>query len=878
MVSLFTPAQTAEPEERSLPTFRVAGLLERYGLAVASCTAAFFVTRQFWQAFSSYPLPLFLVAVGVSAWFAGLLPGLVAAVLSWLGFHYLAYGPHFAALGWGDGLAFGTFLFAVGAITYLNRRRLRAEGRTLAAQRELANATNELADQRAEIARFQEFSVRLSSGLELGPLINEVLIAITGLCRTNRGLVLLHDATRNEFYPAAWQGFSEEQSRLLWQQASRELRSFAGAVPVIVEDTERQNFSTTLLQAAGAAGIRALHAIPVLTRNGDVLGSLVSFFADPGRPSEREMRLLELYARHASNAIENARLYGHSVESMHVEQRRAVLLRSLAKASLRINAALNLDALLQAITDEAREMVSAHQAFMSLAPGGDWSRMITCVSLSEKYVNNAKDFQGNGPAMIFLAGRLQQTSRSHEKTGLPNWSVIKPGSDQQLPSWLAAPLKSGDGRNYGLIQAVEKADGDFTEEDKSALTQLAQMAIVAIENVRLYREAQEQIRERDRTQEALERSKEALDLAHQASGIGVWEWNLQSGELSWSREISTLHGLAPEKFDGRYATWLASVHPDDRHEVNTAVTGAISEGTGYQVQYRNVHPDGSTHWMEARGQVYYAAGHPLRMLGVAMDVTARKQAEEALRASEKLAATGRLAASIAHEINNPLASVTNILYLLSKNATMDREGRRFVALAESELARVTHITRQTLAFYRESARPSSLNLPQIVDEVLTLYARNISERLITVERQYDFTEGISGFAGELRQVISNLLLNAIEAVPVEGNIRVHIYRTRDLRREEGEGDGVRLVIADNGPGIPHDLRSRIFEPFFSTKAEKGTGLGLWVSQGIVQKHGGRIRVRSSVRPEQSGTVFSVFLPMNHFAQASSDDDKMEAVA
>jgi signal transduction histidine kinase len=220
--------------------------------------------------------------------------------------------------------------------------------------------------------------------------------------------------------------------------------------------------------------------------------------------------------------------------------------------------------------------------------------------------------------------------------------------------------------------------------------------------------------------------------------------------------------------------------------------------------------------------------------------------------------------------------VTNILYLLSKNTSMDREGRRFVALAESELARVTHITRQTLAFYRESARPSPLSLAQILDEVLTLYARNISERLITVEKHYEFTDSISGFAGELRQVVSNLVLNAIEAVPVEGNIRIHLYRMRDLHREEGEG--VRLVIADNGPGIPHDLRSRIFEPFFSTKAEKGTGLGLWVSQGIVQKHGGRIKVRSSVRPEQSGTVFSVFLPMDHFARESAADDKMEAVA
>jgi signal transduction histidine kinase len=220
--------------------------------------------------------------------------------------------------------------------------------------------------------------------------------------------------------------------------------------------------------------------------------------------------------------------------------------------------------------------------------------------------------------------------------------------------------------------------------------------------------------------------------------------------------------------------------------------------------------------------------------------------------------------------------VTNILYLLSKNLSLDNDARKFVALAESELARVTHITRQTLAFYRESARPAPVSLAEVLDEVLGVYGRNISERLITVERKYEFTERIYGFAGELRQVISNLLLNAIEAAPVDGAIRIHLYRAPDLVREEGEG--VRVTIADNGPGIPRELRRRIFDPFFSTKGEKGTGLGLWVSQGIIAKHGGRIRVRSSTQPDKSGTVFSVFLPMDHFAGETLGGEEMEAVA
>jgi PAS domain S-box-containing protein len=719
-----------------------------------------------------------------------------------------------------------------------------------------------------EMARFQEFSMRVSSGLELQRLMNEVLGAISGLLKTEKALVLLAEAPGGELYPAAWLGLNDEQVEHFWRH-SRKLQSFTGRRPMVINDAEVQ--SPVLAAAEHAAGTRALCTIPVLARSGELLASLICFFEDSYRPSEREVRLAELYARHASNAIENARLYGYSVETMHAERRRASLLRSLAEGSVRINSALNLDSLLQVITDEARSIIGAHQAFTSLAPGGDWSRMINCVSLSDKYSSAPEKIGSRALEISFFAGGLQQATRSGDLTTFPSWL----SGDRQMAGRLAAPLTTG-GRNIGLIELVEKVDGDFTEEDQAALTQLAQMATVAIENVRLYREAQEQIRERGRTQEALERSKEALDLTHQAAGIGAWEWNLQTGELTWSKEISALHGFAPERFDGRYASWLESVHPDDRDEVNTAVTRAISDGTGYQVQYRNLRPDGTVRWMEARGQVYYGAGRPLRMLGVAMDITVRRLAEEALRASEKLAATGRLAASIAHEINNPLASVTNILYLLNKNASLDHEARKFVTLAESELARVTHITRQTLAFYRESARPAPVSPAMLLDEVLALYTRNISERLITVERKYEFTGFISGFPGELRQVVSNLLLNAIEAVPVDGTIRVHLYRSRDLTREEG--DGVHLVIADNGPGIPRELRRRIFEPFFSTKGEKGTGLGLWVSQGIIEKHGGRIRVRSSVRPQQSGTVFSVFLPMDHFAGETMGGEEMQAVA
>lgn len=242
------------------------------------------------------------------------------------------------------------------------------------------------------------------------------------------------------------------------------------------------------------------------------------------------------------------------------------------------------------------------------------------------------------------------------------------------------------------------------------------------------------------------------------------------------------------------------------------------------------------------------------------DVTQRQLTERALRESEKLAATGRLAATIAHEINNPLESITNVLYLLEKYPRLEAGARQYVVLAEKELQRVVHITRQTLGFYREAAHPGEVRLAQVVEDALAIYERKIQSYDISIEKRFDSAGVVSGFPGELRQVISNLLSNALDALPQSGSLKVHVYDSHDWKGEPRPG--VRVVVADNGAGIAAPNLQRVFEPFFTTKGEKGTGLGLWVISGIVRKHGGHIRVRSSARPGHSGTCFSLFLPAN----------------
>ncbi len=238
----------------------------------------------------------------------------------------------------------------------------------------------------------------------------------------------------------------------------------------------------------------------------------------------------------------------------------------------------------------------------------------------------------------------------------------------------------------------------------------------------------------------------------------------------------------------------------------------------------------------------------------------RKRTEQALLQSEKLAVVGRLAASISHEINNPLEAISNILYLV-RNADSLNTAREYALMAEQELGRVAQITTQTLSFYREN-RNSALYMPgAIVDSALMLLVGKINSSRVQVK--VDFREDVHAIRcreGELRQVFVNLLSNAIEATPPGGQLVVRI-RSAFAWQAEGHIRGVRILVSDSGRGIAPQHRNRIFEPFFTTKAhETGNGLGLWVVQDLIEKHDGTIRMRSSQRPGWKGTTFSIFLP------------------
>jgi signal transduction histidine kinase len=245
---------------------------------------------------------------------------------------------------------------------------------------------------------------------------------------------------------------------------------------------------------------------------------------------------------------------------------------------------------------------------------------------------------------------------------------------------------------------------------------------------------------------------------------------------------------------------------------------------------------------------------------IVQDISERKRSEEVLRKTEKLAATGRLAASIAHEVNNPLEAITNLLYLLRNFCDLNDTAMRYVTMAEREGKRIAEIAQQTLRFYRQSTLPHRANMAELLDSILDLYNPRCNTFNIRVERRYDPQMDLYCFAGEVRQVFANLVGNAIDATSAGGRL---VVRARRSRHWEYPGvKGVRFTVADTGFGMEQDVRERVFEAFFTTKEDTGTGLGLWVSHEIILKHRGIVHVRSKAGTPgvPSGTVFQIFIP------------------
>jgi PAS domain S-box-containing protein len=366
-----------------------------------------------------------------------------------------------------------------------------------------------------------------------------------------------------------------------------------------------------------------------------------------------------------------------------------------------------------------------------------------------------------------------------------------------------------------------------------------------------------EIQKRDATLQEREEQFRTL-----ADSVPQLAWMAEAdGHIFWyNQRWYQYTGATPEEMMG----WgWESVHdPTVLPEVLVRWRAAIKTGKRFEMVFPLRGCDGNFRdFLTLIVPVRDANGNVVRWFGTNTDITEQRRSEEALRRSEKLAATGRLAASIAHEINNPLEAVANLLYLAKRQPS---DVTKYLSAAEQELDRIAEITRHTLGFYRETASPTEMRVTDVADGVLALYDRKLKFKNIKVKKRFSKNVEIQGFPGEIRQILANLVANAIEAVNPGGCVSMKIFHAREWGGQRRSG--VRVTIMDNGSGINREQMKKIFEPFYTTKKDLGTGLGLWLTENLVRKHHGTIRVRSTSDSQRSGTAFSIFLPAEMIQQ------------
>jgi PAS domain S-box-containing protein len=370
------------------------------------------------------------------------------------------------------------------------------------------------------------------------------------------------------------------------------------------------------------------------------------------------------------------------------------------------------------------------------------------------------------------------------------------------------------------------------------------------------------IDQQKRTAADLQRSNERFRrlIEHASVGVIIGDFD---GDISYANPtILNLLGYTADEVQSLPLRWDDLTPPEYAAADRKAIAELRGQGTAetYQKVYRA--KDGRLIPLLVGATIIPAQqGEAIDQVAVFVtDMSSQKQAESALIQSEKLAAVGRLAASISHEINNPLEAVTNLIFLARMEQELPDRVRLLLDTADQELQRVSQITAQTLRFHRQSTNARVVRLEDLLEPALMLYKGRLFNAQIQVEEQHRGAAAIECFDGDIRQVLNNLIGNAVDAMRQGGRL---IIRTSNTWMHREQMPGVRISIADSGPGMVPEVLQRIYEPFYTTKGINGSGLGLWISRGIVEKHFGHLQLRSRVTPGQSGTVFSMVLPVMH---------------
>lgn len=550
-------------------------------------------------------------------------------------------------------------------------------------------------------------------------------------------------------------------------------------------------------------------------------------------------------------------------------------LRLLIETGLLLASERSLDIIVQAALDAGLHLSGAKfGAFFYSNTGAD-GEPYTLYKVSGLDPNAFASFPMPRPTEIFRVTFLGQgilrsddiTLDSRYGHNVP-FAGMPPGHPP-VRSYLAVPVRGRGGEVIGGLFYGHPDAGIFAPSSEALVATIASQAAVAIDNVRLSESLTHEIALVDDARALQRQTADRLRQALDAAQLGTWTWNRASDLLDLDdRAASLLHAPVHAPIT-RTELRERIVASEDRPRTLESLHRSLEDGGLYSAEYRVESPDGIQTWVSASGVATFAPGSPeiSGMVGTVQDITSRKTQESALRQSEKLVATGRLAATIAHEINNPLEAVTNLIYLSRTDPDIPSAVQSLLETADTELARVAQIAQQTLGFYRDTTRPIEIDLNELLHSVVSLFSRKMVSHKIVCTLDLESGLCIHGLRGEIRQIFSNLMVNAIDAFNVESGVTGGVIHVRG-RHLHGPRNGVSIIICDQGSGIPNSVRQRIFSPFFTTKLDVGTGLGLWVTRGFVEKHGGAITFRTRTT-QPTGTIFRVFLPVISPAALSS---------
>ncbi|WP_263371182.1 sensor histidine kinase [Granulicella cerasi] len=413
-------------------------------------------------------------------------------------------------------------------------------------------------------------------------------------------------------------------------------------------------------------------------------------------------------------------------------------------------------------------------------------------------------------------------------------------------------LKAGKFTAAMAIHSIEPRR--WSEEEVEIVLSVANRCWESIERTRTLRELKKEREELIRRHSEIDKQRSEIESIYRTAPIGLALFDLDDYHyLRLNDRQAAFFGLKPEDVLGRTLMEMAPI-PGLRELFDQVAQGGPPivnfplEGTLIN------DPDDFRYWLVSYFPVHDGEGKITGITAASLEITQQKRAELALIRNDKLAAVGRLASSIAHEINNPLEAVTNLIFLAETSESFD-EARGYLRSADSELQRMSQITNQTLRFHRQPTSPTETTANELLDTTLSLYHGRLVNGSVRLQKKLRATAAIQCFEGEIRQVLANLIGNAIDAMPSGGTL---CLRSRELTRDDRRW--LQIMIADSGSGISEQHLRRIFEPFFTTKGDSGTGLGLWVSQDIMLRHGGKLLVRTSRDPRHHGTAFILSLP------------------